>query len=49
MTDAQLIAEMMAAWIKIEAAAREQFPSATQEEIYQIARGAMNHSLNLDR
>ena len=47
MTNAQVIAEMMAAWNKIMAAAREQFPRATEEEIYQIALGAMKHTLKI--
>jgi hypothetical protein len=39
------IAEMMNAWNKIQAAARKQFPKASDEEIYQIAKGAMLHTL----
>ena len=39
------IAEMMNAWNKIQAAARKQFPNASEEEIYQIAKGAMLHTL----
>ena len=39
------IAEMMNAWNKIQAAARKQFPTASEEEIYQIAKGAMWQAL----
>ena len=39
------IAEMMNAWNKIQAAARKQFPRASEEEIYQIAKGAMLQAL----
>lgn len=45
-TAAQDIAELMAAWNKIMAAARQQFPGASEEELYQIAKGAMNHALS---
>lgn len=41
------IAEMMKGWNEIEATAKAQFPNATSEEIYQIAAGAMNHTLGL--
>jgi hypothetical protein len=41
--------EMMAVWNKITAAARAQFPKATEEELYQITKGAMNHALKLDK
>jgi len=47
MSAPEAIAEMMSAWNKVEAAAREQFPSASDEEIYQITKGAMNEWLNL--
>jgi hypothetical protein len=46
-TAAQDIAEMMAAWNKIMTAAREQFPGASEERLYEIAKGAMNHALGL--
>jgi histone H3/H4 len=39
------ILEMMNAWNKIQAAAREQFPNASEEEIYQITKDAMRHAL----
>jgi hypothetical protein len=45
MTTAQALQEMMAAWNKIMTAAKTQFPKATEEELYQIAKGAMNHAL----
>lgn len=41
------LAEMMAGWNKIEAAAKAQFPNATKEELYEITKGAMNHALGL--
>ena len=47
MTTQQAITEMMAAWIVIEAAAREQYPAASAEAIYQIAKAAMNKALAL--
>ena len=46
-TAAQDIAEMMAAWNKIMTAAREQFPGASEERLYEIAKGAMVHALGL--
>jgi hypothetical protein len=46
-TAAQDIAEMMQAWNTILAAAREQFPAASDEDLFQIAKGAMNHALGL--
>ena len=47
MTTQQAIAEMMNAWNTIVAAARKQFPQASEEEIFQIAKTAMNHTLKL--
>ena len=44
---AQDLTEMMAAWAKIEAAAAEQFPNATDEERYQIVSGAFAKSLGV--
>lgn len=41
------LAEMMAGWNKIEAAAKAQFPNADKAELYQICKGAMNHALGL--
>jgi hypothetical protein len=46
---AKAIAEMMKAWNTIEAAARLQFPKATDAELYQICKGAMNHALGIIR
>lgn len=46
-TFAQDLAEMMAAWNKIMAAARAQFPTASEEELFAITKDAMNHSLKL--
>jgi hypothetical protein len=46
-TFAQDIQELMTAWNTIMSTARQQFPKATEEEIYQIAFGAMNHALKL--
>ena len=39
------LAEMMAGWNKIEAAAKAQFPNADKAELYQICKGAMSHAL----
>lgn len=41
------IAGLMAGWNKIAAAAEAQFPTASEEELYQITKGAMNHALKL--
>jgi hypothetical protein len=41
------IAEMMAGWNKIEAAAKVQFPAASKEELFLICKGAMNHALGI--
>ena len=46
-TFSQDLQEMMNGWNAILAAARAQFPAASEEEIYQIAKGAMAHTLNL--
>lgn len=46
-TTQQAIAEMIAAWTKIESAVRNQFQSASDEEVYQITKAAMNTSLKL--
>ena len=46
-TFSQDLKEMMNGWSAILAAARAQFPAASEEEIYQIAKGAMAHTLNL--
>ena len=42
------IAEMMAAWDTIMAAARREFPAASDEKLFEIAKGAMNHSLGIE-
>lgn len=39
--------EMMNAWNTIIAAARQQFPTASEEEVFQIAKSAMNNALGL--
>lgn len=41
------IAELMAGWNTIEAAAKAQFPHADKEELYTICKGAMNHALHM--
>ena len=41
------IREMIAAWNRIEAAARAQFPAASEDEIYKLTCGAMNHALKI--
>ncbi len=41
------IAEMMANFAKAEAAARSAFPAASDEEIFQMVKSAMNKSLGL--
>ena len=46
-TFAQDLQEMMNGWNKIVAAARQQFPAASEEEIYQITKGAMQHTLGI--
>lgn len=47
MTTAEALKEMMENWNKIMEAARKQFPTSTEEELYQIAKGAMNHALGI--
>ena len=46
-TFAKDLQEMMNGWNAIMAAARAQFPNASEEEIYQIAKGAMVQTLGL--
>lgn len=46
-TAAQDMQEMMNGWNTIFAAARREFPTASEEEIYQIAKDAMAHTLNI--
>lgn len=43
------LAQMMGAWDRIAAAARREFPNASDEELYQITAGAMNHALGLSK
>lgn len=47
-TTQQNLKEMMDAFEKIMLAARNQFPGATEDELFKIASGAMNHSLGLN-
>lgn len=47
MTTAEALKEMMEGWNTIMEAARQEFPNATEEELYQIAKGAMNHALGI--
>jgi hypothetical protein len=47
MSNAEMIREMMQAWNKIMAAAKSQFPSASEEELFRIASSAMNHALKI--
>ena len=47
MTTAQAIAEMMNAWNLIYAATQEKMPSASPEQVYQVAKSAMNSSLGV--
>jgi hypothetical protein len=46
-TAAKEIAELMNGWNTIMAAARREFPAASEEELFQIASGAMRHALGL--
>lgn len=41
------IAEMISNWTKIENTVRENFPEATDEQVYQMTKQAMNSSLGL--
>ena len=45
-TFAQDIKKMMTVWNGIMAKARKQFPNASEEELYRIAKGAMDHALS---
>jgi len=47
MNTAEALQEMMDGWNKIMAAARREFPTATEEELYHIAAGAMKHALRM--
>jgi len=44
---AQDLQEMMNGWNKIMAAARREFPTATEENLFQIASGAMKNALGV--
>lgn len=44
-TTAQAIEEMMAIWNRIEAKARQQFPGASEEQIYALTSSAMHWGL----
>lgn len=46
-TFAEDLKDMMSGWNKIMVAAKAQFPKATEEELYEIAKGAMNHALGI--
>ena len=46
-TFAKDIAEMMRVWNSIIAKVRATFPRASEEEVYQISKGAMNKSLGI--
>ncbi len=45
--NADAIAEMMKNWVKTEAAARAAAPDASDEEVFQMTKAAMNKSLGL--
>lgn len=47
MTTPEALRALMTAWNTVLAAARAQFPQASEEQLYQIAKGAMNHALKL--
>lgn len=44
-TFAQDWKELMDGWITIQTAARAAFPQATDQEIYEITKGAFEHAL----
>lgn len=44
---AETIQEMMEAWNKIMAAAREHFPNANEDELYNIAKNAMDKAVGI--
>lgn len=44
---AATLKEMIEAWNRTMAAARRQFPSATQSELYQIVKGAMDRACGI--
>ena len=43
----QDLAEMMKGWNTIMAAAKIEFPAATDEELFKIASSAMRHALGM--
>lgn len=47
MESAEALKEMMDNWNKVEAAVRAAYPSAGNEDIYQITAATMNKSLGL--
>lgn len=47
LTTAQAIGELMNGWNTIMAAARKQFPTSSEEELFQIAKGAMDKAVGL--
>lgn len=47
MSAAEALEEMMSNWTKVEAEVKANFPSANDEEIYQMTAAAMNGSLSL--
>lgn len=47
MESAEAIREMMDNWNKVEAAVRAAYPTAGDEDIYQITAATMNKSLGL--
>lgn len=49
MTVSDALKEMMEVWNRVEAAAREFFPNANEEEIYRIVADKMNESLGLKK
>lgn len=49
MTTLEALKELMEAWNRVEAAAREFFPNASDEEIFKIVSDKMNESLGLKK
>ena len=49
MSTTDAIAEAMTNWDKLEADAHAKFPHASADEIYLIAKAAMNKSLGLNQ
>lgn len=49
-TDAELketLVELMGGWNQIMGEARKKFTSSTDEELFEITKGAMNHALGI--